>query len=87
MVSKSSCVRPTTHELTTQVNEANEVLSDAARRAVYDAEQARCGDDVSGTGWTSCHARPHLCICKLLRAGVAQKNGWTHCGAPYHCRG
>ena len=41
MVSKSSCVRPTTHELTTQVNEANEVLSDAARRAVYDAERAR----------------------------------------------
>ena len=34
-------VRPTTHELSTQVNEANEVLSDAARRAVYDAEQAR----------------------------------------------
>ena len=40
-MSKSSCVRPTTHELTTQVNEANEVLSDAARRAVYDAERAR----------------------------------------------
>ena len=56
-------------------------------RCVARAHRCICGDDVSGTGWTSCHARPHLCICKLLRAGVAQKNGWTHCGAPFHCRG